>query len=77
MVTSSIIKKDIAPHYQYVFNRLKKLEGAMKNICRRNTELEDANAKLRKEHDTWQQREAARERVLQSLEQNSDKEIHT
>lgn len=59
---------DIGGEYSYIFNRLNKLEGALKNICRQNTELKEANHKLRLEHDTWQQRENARERVLNAID---------
>lgn len=62
---------DIGGEYKYIFNRLKKLEGALKNICRQNTELKEANHKLRLEHDTWQQRENARERILASYDRNA------
>jgi len=59
--------EDIAPEYKYVFNRLRKLEGSIKQIVRQNSELKEANNKLRLEHDTWQQRETARERILEQL----------
>lgn len=53
--------------YQYVFNRLKKLERTLENICNENIELGKANSKLRTAVSTLEQTADARERVLQSF----------
>lgn len=60
--------KEIGAEYAFIFNRLKKLNKAIENVVRQNTQLKIANDKLRSEHDTWLNREAARERVLKQLE---------
>lgn len=59
--------EEIAGEYAFIFNRLKKLDKSIRGIAHQNTELKEANRKLRLEHDTWKNREAARERVLEKL----------
>ena len=58
--------------YQYVFNRLKKLEKTLETLCNENEELGKANSKLRNTVDTMEQQAAARERVLQSFQRSED-----
>lgn len=58
---------DISSEYQFIFNRLKKLNKSIEQIVKQNTQLKEANSKLRAEHGTWQNREAARERILSGI----------
>jgi len=64
---------EIGAEYTFIFNRLKKLNKAIENIVKQNTQLKEANRKLREEHGTWENREAARERLLDSLNDKIEK----
>lgn len=54
--------------YGFIFNRLSKLEKSLKNLVEQNEALIKANDILRKNEETYQAREAARERIIQSLD---------
>lgn len=64
---------EVASEYKFIFNRLRKIEKSLRGIVIQNSQLKEANHRLRLEHDTWQNREAARERVLKELQEVGDK----
>lgn len=53
--------------YQYAFKRLDKLRKTIERLVTLNQALSATNAQLRHNEQTFIQREAARERVLKSL----------
>jgi FtsZ-binding cell division protein ZapB len=63
---------EISSEHKFIFNRLNKLTKSLVGVVKQNQQLKEANDKLRKEHDTWQNREAARERVIQKLQEVCD-----
>lgn len=54
--------------YKYAFKRLDKLRKTIEQLVNQNTELREANSKLRQSFDSYEQRDAARERLLRKQE---------
>lgn len=63
---------NIDKRYNYVFNRLKKIDRTFESLCEENTELSKANHKLRSQLGTFEEQMSARERVIKSISDERD-----